>query len=77
MAGMQAALLIRHKQTARPKGRRAERPTNVATREIAPFPTYPPQAWVCRCTLYVLALARYVEECFRTASCAFINKLFS
>ncbi|KAF4519348.1 hypothetical protein B566_EDAN011354 [Ephemera danica] len=43
---MQAALLIRQKQTLRKKkGRRHELPSNVATKDIAPFPTYPPQAW--------------------------------
>lgn len=44
-AGMQAALLIREKQRLRRKKLRkgrAELPTHIATREIAPFPQYPP-----------------------------------
>lgn len=39
---MQAALLIREKQRLRNKRRCKELPSNVATREIAPFPRYPP-----------------------------------
>lgn len=43
---MQAALLIREKQRLRRKGKRPNRPTqlpsHIATREIAPFPRYPP-----------------------------------
>lgn len=47
VAGMQAALLIRSKHTDRKKkGRRSELPSNVATKSIAPFPAYPPPAWV-------------------------------
>ncbi|KAJ3624421.1 hypothetical protein MTP99_018040 [Tenebrio molitor] len=44
-AGMQAALLIREKQRLRRKKLRkgrAELPSHIATREIAPFPQYPP-----------------------------------
>ncbi|KAJ3621757.1 hypothetical protein Zmor_008623 [Zophobas morio] len=44
-AGMQAALLIREKQRLRKKKLRkgrAELPSHIATREIAPFPQYPP-----------------------------------
>ncbi|KAL3272394.1 hypothetical protein HHI36_013871 [Cryptolaemus montrouzieri] len=46
-AGMQAALLIREKQRLRRKNRikrggRLELPSHVATREIGPFPQYPP-----------------------------------
>ncbi|XP_046394550.1 uncharacterized protein LOC124162164 isoform X2 [Ischnura elegans] len=47
VASMQAALLIREKQRLRrkkPRGR-SELPSNVATREIAPFPRYPPLTW--------------------------------
>lgn len=49
-AGMQAALLIREKQRLRRKKfrrGRSELPTHVATKDIAPFPTYPPGSWVC------------------------------
>lgn len=44
-AGMQAALLIREKQRLRRKKfrkGRTELPSHVATREIGPFPQYPP-----------------------------------
>lgn len=75
VAGMQAALLIRHKQTARHKGRRADRPTNVATREIAPFPTYPPQAWVCR-SLHLLAEDLQVCRTANIDAIVFVNTRF-
>lgn len=44
-AGMQAALLIREKQRLRQKKLRkgrSELPSHIATKEIAPFPQYPP-----------------------------------
>nr|CAH7758621.1 unnamed protein product [Callosobruchus chinensis] len=44
-AGMQAALLIREKQRLRRKKfrkGRADLPSHVATRDIGPFPQYPP-----------------------------------
>ncbi|KAK9744713.1 hypothetical protein QE152_g7565 [Popillia japonica] len=47
-AGMQAALLIREKQRLRRKKfrrGRSELPTHVATKDIAPFPPYPPGSW--------------------------------
>lgn len=50
-AGMQAALLIREKQRLRKKKfqkGRSELPSHVATRDIAPFPQYPPGTWVSR-----------------------------
>jgi hypothetical protein len=46
---MQAALYVRQKQSQRRKKirrGRAELPSNVATKEIAPFPRYPPSQWV-------------------------------
>ena len=47
---MQAALYLRGKQRQRARAaarsRRFELPSNVATRDIAPFPEYPPVAWV-------------------------------
>lgn len=50
---MQAALMLRSKQRiARNKLRRqrlgikGELPTNVATKEIPPYPAFPPQSWV-------------------------------
>ncbi|KAK6643331.1 hypothetical protein RUM43_004836 [Polyplax serrata] len=49
---MQAALFIREKQELRKKKiqrirrRRYELPTHVATRDIAPFPQFPPNSWV-------------------------------
>lgn len=48
---MQAALYIREKQKQRLKKFRRGRfdlPSHVATKEIAPFPTYPPQTWVSK-----------------------------
>lgn len=50
-ASMQAALLIRQKQKLRAKKPRHELPSNVATKDIAPFPQFPPNTWVC----YVVA----------------------
>ncbi|KAJ8923198.1 hypothetical protein NQ315_001752 [Exocentrus adspersus] len=49
-AGMQAALLIREKQRLRRKKfrkGRSELPSHVATREIGPFPQYPPGFLSC------------------------------
>ncbi len=47
---MQAAIYIREKQRLRRKSNfrrgRLELPSHVATREIAPFPQYPPHNWV-------------------------------
>jgi len=46
---MQAALYVRQKQRQRKKKIRRDRlelPSNVATKEIAPFPRYPPHHWV-------------------------------
>lgn len=47
---MQAALMLRSKQRVarRKKMRngRPELPSNVATKDIAPFPRYPPESWV-------------------------------
>ncbi|GLV34630.1 hypothetical protein CBL_09111 [Carabus blaptoides fortunei] len=45
--GLEAALLIREKQRLRRKKRlgRGELPSHVATKEIAPFPRYPPGSW--------------------------------
>lgn len=47
-ASMQAALLIREKQRLRRKKRqgRGDLPSHVATKDIAPFPRYPPESWV-------------------------------
>lgn len=48
-ASMQAALLIREKQRLRRKKfrkGRSELPSHVATKDIAPFPQYPPGFWV-------------------------------
>lgn len=69
-ASMQAALLIREKQRLRRKGKRPNRPqqlpSHVATREIAPFPRYPPYfplhgqpppgrtTWVCITQNFIL-----------------------
>lgn len=50
-ASVQAAVYVREKQKLRlnkknfNKGR-FDLPTHIATRDIAPFPTYPPQTWV-------------------------------
>ncbi|XP_063235231.1 uncharacterized protein LOC134538127 [Bacillus rossius redtenbacheri] len=47
-ASMQAALYVRQKQKLRKKKirrGRVELPSNVATKEIAPFPRYPPNSW--------------------------------
>ncbi|XP_021920692.1 uncharacterized protein LOC110830287 isoform X2 [Zootermopsis nevadensis] len=47
-SGMQAALYVREKQKQRNKKirrGRVELPSNVATKEIAPFPRYPPNQW--------------------------------
>ncbi|KPI93070.1 hypothetical protein RR48_07883 [Papilio machaon] len=49
---MQAALMLRAKSRERRKQRlkrgiKAELPSNVATKTIAPFPRYPPTSWVC------------------------------
>ncbi|CAG4990603.1 unnamed protein product [Colias eurytheme] len=51
LASMQAALMIRAKSRERRKQRlkrgiKAEIPSNVATKPIAPFPRYPPTSWV-------------------------------
>lgn len=49
---MQAALMLRSKSRVarrrklRKLGGRLELPSNVATKEIAPFPRYPPESWV-------------------------------
>lgn len=46
---MQAALYIREKQKQRVKKFRRGRfelPSHVATKDIAPFPPYPPHTWV-------------------------------
>ena len=46
---MQAAFYVRQKQKQRRKKIRRDRlelPSNVATKEIAPFPRYPPNQWV-------------------------------
>jgi hypothetical protein len=55
---MQAALMLRSKQRlARNKLRRArgmEIPCNVATREIPPWPRYPPETWVRRVYIHCL-----------------------
>ncbi|XP_038212301.1 uncharacterized protein LOC119832667 isoform X3 [Zerene cesonia] len=50
LASMQAALMIRAKSRERRKQRlkrgiKAEIPSNVATKPIAPFPRYPPTSW--------------------------------
>lgn len=61
-ASVQAAVYVREKQRLRlnkknnlNKGR-FELPTHIATRDIAPFPTYPPQTWVS--TLKSLFMSR-------------------
>lgn len=58
---MQAALMLRSKQRiARNKLRRqrlgikGELPTNVATKEIPPYPAFPPQSWVKTVKSYYL-----------------------
>lgn len=49
---MQAALMLGSKSRVagggglRKLGGRLELPSNVATKEIAPFPRYPPESWV-------------------------------
>ncbi|KAK9509142.1 hypothetical protein O3M35_006523 [Rhynocoris fuscipes] len=46
---MQAALIIREKEKLRQKKFRRGRfelPSHVATKEIGPFPPYPPHNWV-------------------------------
>nr|XP_036677274.1 flocculation protein FLO11 isoform X5 [Drosophila suzukii] len=49
---MQAALMLRSKSRVarrrklRKLGGRLELPSNVATKEIAPFPRYPPESWI-------------------------------
>lgn len=51
---MQAALMLRSKSRVarrrklRKLGGRLELPSNVATKEIAPFPRYPPESWVIK-----------------------------
>lgn len=51
---MQAALMLRSKSRVarrrklRKLGGRLELPSNVATKEIAPFPRYPPETWVIK-----------------------------
>lgn len=59
-ASMQAALLIREKQRLRRKKfrkGRSELPSHVATRDIAPFPQYPPGFWVS--VLFTLTKKNY------------------
>lgn len=53
-ASVQAAVYVREKQKLRQNKRnnfnrgRFDLPSHVATRQIAPFPTYPPQTWVSK-----------------------------
>jgi hypothetical protein len=75
---MQAALYVRQKQRQRRKKIRRDRlelPSNVATKEIAPFPRYPPNHWVRSVTrhspnsmsvlAFVLASSWDIEKCWR------------
>ncbi|KOB70658.1 Uncharacterized protein OBRU01_12232 [Operophtera brumata] len=50
---MQAALMLRSKSRERRKarlkrGHKHDLPSNIATRQIAPFPRYPPTSWIER-----------------------------
>lgn len=50
-ASVQAAVYVREKQKLRQHKRnfnrgRSDLPSHVATKDIAPFPQYPPQTWV-------------------------------
>ena len=56
---MQAALFLREKQELRKKKLKIRRgryelPSHVATRDIAPFPRFPPNSWVCPIKLVIV-----------------------
>lgn len=66
-SGMQAALYIREKQKQRlKKGRkgRFELPSHVATKEIAPFPPYPPLTWVSNYFNIILLIEKIIFYIF-------------
>lgn len=78
-ASVQAAVYVREKQKLRQNKRHLNRgrfdlPSHVATRDIAPFPTYPPQTWVSIHYIYSLTTFLRVYFLFRTCFC--VDTLF-